>query len=31
MASTDAVLIGSRTFEKSLALGDPGGGSKTPA
>jgi len=25
------VLIGSRTFEKSLALGDPGGGSKTPA
>jgi len=31
MASIDAVLMGSRTFEKSFELGDPGGGSKTPA
>ena len=30
MASIDAVLLGSRTYEKALELGDFGAGSKTP-
>jgi dihydrofolate reductase len=30
MASIDAVLLGSRTYEKALTLGDFGAGSKTP-
>jgi dihydrofolate reductase len=31
MASVDAVLMGSRTYEKALELGDPGAGSRTPS
>jgi dihydrofolate reductase len=31
MASVDAVLMGSRTYEKALELGDPGAGSRTAA